>query len=108
MSGRTMGQWTPVAGVAALAIALSVGWGPARAARIKDVAFVDGVRPNQLVGYGLVSGLSGTGDNERAVFMVQSVTAMLSRFGVRIDPRELILRNVAAVSVTATLPPWRR
>lgn len=79
---------------------------PASATRIKDVARVDGVRPNQLVGYGLVVGLDRTGDTQRATMTIQSLTAMLSRVGVRVDPDDLILRNVAAVMVTAELPPF--
>lgn len=76
----------------------------AEATRIKDVSHFEGVRPNQLIGYGLVVGLDGTGDNKQAEFTVQSVSAMLSRMGIRIDPKQLLLRNVAAVMVTATLP----
>jgi flagellar P-ring protein precursor FlgI len=77
----------------------------AHAVRIKDVARIDGVRTNQLMGYGLVVGLARTGDTQRSTFTLQSLTAMLSRVGVRIDPKALILRNVAAVMVTASLPP---
>jgi flagellar P-ring protein FlgI len=76
----------------------------AEATRIKDISHFEGVRPNQLIGYGLVVGLDGTGDNKQAEFTVQSVSAMLSRMGIRIDPKQLLLRNVAAVMVTATLP----
>ena len=76
----------------------------AQAARIKDVAHFEGVRANQLIGYGLVVGLDGTGDNKQAEFTIQSVSAMLSRMGIRIDPNQILLRNVAAVMVTATLP----
>lgn len=78
----------------------------ASAVRLKDIARVDGVRPNQLVGYGLVVGLDRTGDSQRVQFTLQSLTAMLSRMGVRIDPNDLVLRNVAAVMVTAALPPF--
>ena len=76
----------------------------AEATRIKDISHFEGIRPNQLIGYGLVVGLDGTGDNKQAEFTVQSVSAMLSRMGIRIDPTQLLLRNVAAVMVTATLP----
>ena len=75
-----------------------------QAARIKDVAHFEGVRATQLIGYGLVVGLDGTGDNKQAEFTIQSVSAMLSRMGIRIDPNQILLRNVAAVMVTATLP----
>ncbi len=78
----------------------------AQAVRIKDIARVDGVRANQLVGYGLVVGLDRSGDSQRVQFTLQSLTAMLSRMGVRIDPNDLVLRNVAAVMVTASLPPF--
>ena len=88
----------------ALALPLALAGGDAQAVRIKDIAHVDGVRPNQLVGYGLVVGLDGTGDTKRATMTTQSLAAMLSRMGVRIDPDQLHLRNVAAVMVTATLP----
>jgi flagellar P-ring protein precursor FlgI len=74
--------------------------------RLKDIAYIDGVRANQLIGYGLVVGLDGTGDTQRVVFTTQSVAAMLLRAGVRVDPRRLILRNVAAVMVTANLPAF--
>lgn len=77
----------------------------AEAARVKDLAFVDGMRDNQLIGYGLVVGLDGTGDNQRTPFTRQSLSAMLSRSGVRIAPEDLQLRNVAAVMVTASLAP---
>jgi flagellar P-ring protein FlgI len=79
---------------------------PTHAARIKDVARIDGVRPNQLIGYGLVVGLDHTGDSKRSSFTSQSLAAMLSRMGIRIDKGDLLLRNVAAVMVTATLPPF--
>ena len=81
---------------------------PAQAARIKDLADVRGVRPNQLIGYGVVVGLNGTGDSDKTRFTVQSVVSMLSRMGIRVDPRGLKLKNVAAVIVTAELPAFAR
>lgn len=78
------------------------------AARIKDLGRFDGARKNQLIGYGLVVGLDGTGDTERASFTPQALEAMLSRLGVRVDKRQLSLRNVAAVTVTADLPAFAR
>lgn len=88
-----------------LALLLIMGLpAPAQSARIKDIAQVDGFRDNQLVGYGLVVGLDGTGDTRRVRFTQQSIAAMLSRMGVRVDPTTLELRNVAAVMVTAALP----
>lgn len=81
---------------------------PAAAERLKDIATVHGVRSNQLVGYGLVTGLSGTGDSYRSRFTLQSLAAMLGRMGVRIDPQRILVRNVAAVMVVAELPPFAR
>lgn len=80
----------------------------ANAVRLKELAQVHGVRPNQLVGYGLVVGLNGTGDDRQVGFTIQSVAAMLSRMGLRVDPSKLTLKNVAAVTVTAELPPFIR
>lgn len=81
---------------------------PLEAARIKDVALVEGVRTNQLIGYGLVIGLNGTGDKAGTRFTVQSVVNMLERLGVHIDQANLQVKNVAAVVVTAELPPFAR
>ena len=77
-------------------------------ARLKDIAAVQGVRGNQLVGYGLVVGLDGTGDGSGATFTPQSVASMLQKFGITVAPGALQLKNVAAVMVTATLPPFAR
>jgi flagellar P-ring protein precursor FlgI len=76
--------------------------------RIKDIARLAGVRDNQLGGYGLVVGLKGTGDRNRATFTVQSLLSMLSRQGIRVPAQDVRVRNVAAVMVTATLPPFAR
>src|SRR5256886_2003453 len=83
---------------------------PAAAARLKDIASIEGVRSNQLSGYGLVAGLNGTGDSQQAIFTVQSVLNMLRRRGLtlNINPRQLQIKNVAAVSVTAALPAFAR
>lgn len=97
------------AGALALALAMTlVVVDSARAVRIKDLGRFDGARKNQLIGYGLVVGLDGSGDTERASFTPQALEAMLSRLGVRIDKRQLSLRNVAAVTVTADLPAFAR
>jgi flagellar P-ring protein FlgI len=84
--------------------------GPAAAAsRIKDIVDVENVRDNQLIGYGLVVGLKGTGDSLRnAPFTQQSLAAMLERLGVNIRNLNLNTKNVAAVTVTATLPAFSR
>jgi Flagellar basal-body P-ring protein len=74
--------------------------------RIKDVAKLQGVRSNQLVGYGLVVGLAGTGDSNKSTFTVQSVVNMLKTFGITVNAAQLQPKNVAAVMVTADLPPF--
>lgn len=81
---------------------------PAHAARVKEVASVQGVRSNPLVGYGLVVGLDGTGDQTTSTpFTTQSLTAMLQQMGVTVPPgTNMQLKNVAAVMVTAQLPPF--
>ena len=76
--------------------------------RIKDIAKVQGVRSNQLMGYGLVVGLPGTGDSDDTVQMIQSTVAMLKNFGITVSANDLDTDNVAAVMVTATLPPFVR
>jgi flagellar P-ring protein FlgI len=74
--------------------------------RLKDLVSIEGVRTNQLVGYGLVVGLAGTGDRQQTVFSAQSVANMLQNMGVNIPPAAITVKNVAAVIVTATLPPY--
>jgi len=83
---------------------------PIHAERIKDMAQVQGVRTNQLIGYGLVVGLNGTGDQtSQAPFTVQSLTNMLAQLGVTVPPNVTPqLKNVAAVSVHAVLPPFMK
>ena len=81
----------------------------AAAPRIKDISDFEGIRDNLLVGYGLVVGLNGTGDSLRnSPFTRQSLTAMLERLGVNIRGANLNTQNVAAVVVTANLPPFAR
>lgn len=83
---------------------------PVQADRIKDIASIAGVRNNQLIGYGIVVGLDGDGDQTtQTPFTVQSIVNMLSNMGVTMPPgTSLQLKNVAAVIVTATLPPFTR
>lgn len=90
--------------LALLLLIESLGWGAA--ARLKDLAALEGVRDNQLIGYGLVVGLAGTGDKRQTVFSSQSLANMLERMGVSISPTAILVRNMAAVMVTATLPPF--
>jgi flagellar P-ring protein precursor FlgI len=86
--------------------------GLAQAARLKDIASIGGVRPNQLIGYGLVVGLDGSGDRGRGSggkdFTVQSLVSMLERMGITVDPKDVKVKNVAAVMVTAQLLPFAR
>jgi flagellar P-ring protein precursor FlgI len=82
----------------------------AHAERIKDMATVSGVRTNQVIGYGLVVGLNGTGDQTtQAPFTIQSISNMLANFGLPVPASvasQMQLKNVAAVTVTAELPPF--
>jgi len=96
--------------IALTAAALAALSTPAPAARIKDIAAVSGVRGNQLTGYGIVAGLNGTGDSQQSLFTVQSILNMLRRRGLtlNVNPRQLQVKNVASVSLTATLPPFAR
>ncbi|RNC67263.1 MAG: flagellar basal body P-ring protein FlgI [Desulfuromonadales bacterium] len=80
----------------------------ALAIRIKDIASFDGVRDNQLIGYGLVVGLNGTGDSDQTKFPVQSLVNMLDRMGVTVNRNDITVKNVAAVMVTANLPPFAK
>jgi flagellar P-ring protein precursor FlgI len=76
------------------------------ASRVKEIATIEGVRDNQLVGYGLVVGLNGTGDRRQTMFSAQSVTNLLERMGVTVPAAAIRINNVAAVMVTATLPAF--
>lgn len=80
----------------------------AQAARIKDIAHIEGLGGSQVIGYGLVTGLNNTGDNQNTSFTVQSITNMLKRFGITAPQRNPRVRNVAAVMVTATVPPFAK
>jgi flagellar P-ring protein precursor FlgI len=81
---------------------------PAHAARLKDLADVEGVRGNQLFGFGVVVGLNGTGDGNGAQFTTKSVSNMLEKLGIRLDPKDIKVKNIAAVMVTAELPAFVR
>lgn len=103
--------------VGASGIALAFGFavlfalgaaGGASAARLKDMASVKGVRSNQIIGYGLVVGLRGTGDKQGTQFTTQSLRSLLAKMGISLDPRQIRVSNVAAVMVTAKLPAFAR
>jgi len=101
-AAKGMGGWL-------IAIVLLLGTSqPVTAARIKDLADIQGVRQNQLVGYGLVVGLEGSGDGKKSKFTIQSMAAMLEQMGITVDTRDVAVKNVAAVMVTAELPPFAR
>jgi flagellar P-ring protein precursor FlgI len=94
--------------VAACALA---AFGPAACAaehgvRLKDLVSIEGVRSNQLIGYGLVVGLNGTGDKQQTLFPAQSLVNLLLRMGVSMPPGSITVKNTAAVIVTASLPPY--
>jgi flagellar P-ring protein precursor FlgI len=106
MPGVNWGKWLRLA--CGALIAFQLGTTPAGAtSRIKDLANIEGVRQNQLVGYGLVVGLNGTGDTLNNIpFTKQSLQAMLERMGVNIRGATIRTGNVAAVMVTGNLPPF--
>jgi flagellar P-ring protein FlgI len=79
---------------------------PLPAARLKDLVAIEGVRENQLIGYGLVVGLSGTGDRRQTLFSAQSLTNLLERMGVSVPSTAIRVNNTAAVMVTAILPAF--
>ena len=79
-----------------------------RQARVKDIASIEGIRDNQLVGYGIVVGLQGTGDSQQTTFPIQTLAATLLRMGVSVPASSIRVQNLAAVFVSATLPPFAR
>ncbi|RSL14878.1 flagellar P-ring protein precursor FlgI [Edaphobacter aggregans] len=85
----------------------TVGSAPHQA-RVKDIASIEGIRDNQLVGYGIVVGLAGTGDSQQTSFPTQTLAATLLRMGVSVPASSIRVQNLAAVFVSATLPPFAR
>lgn len=81
---------------------------PPRQVRLRDIATVEGVRDNLLVGYGLVVGLNGTGDRQQALFPVRTLANILQKMGVQFDSSAVVVKNIAGVFVTSTLPPFAR
>ena len=106
----TLPKFLRILSALVLAGAVALGVSSARAERIKDLVSIQGVRTNQLIGYGIVVGLDGSGDQTtQTPFTVQSIAAMLSQMGVNLPPgTNLQLKNAAAVMVTATLPAFAR
>ena len=80
----------------------------AHADRIKDLASIEGVRDNDITGFGLVVGLDGTGDDTRSPVVKTALTKMLKRLGNTVDPADMKMKNVAAVMLTAKLPAFGR
>ncbi|HXS20214.1 MAG TPA: flagellar basal body P-ring protein FlgI [Steroidobacteraceae bacterium] len=107
-AGRRTSAISAVLAFALLSVLL--GDGSARAERVEDLATVAGVRSNQLIGYGIVVGLDGTGDQtSQTPFTIQSIENMLAKFGVTVPPNtNPMLKNVAAVTVHASLPPFSK
>lgn len=97
-------RFSPIAVGLALLIACAGAY--AQSVRLKDIARIEGVRDNDLAGYGIVIGLSGSGDSSKNRLTVQSVANALSHFGINISPDDISARNVAAVMVTGTLPAF--
>jgi flagellar P-ring protein precursor FlgI len=87
-------------------LCLSLAAGLPAATRLKDLVSIEGVRDNQLVGYGIVVGLNKTGDKAQTIFSTQSLANMLEKMGVAVTATAIKVANTAAVIVTATLPPF--
>jgi flagellar P-ring protein precursor FlgI len=92
--------------VTALTLLFSTSLLAAEGTRLKEIASLEGVRDNQLMGYGLIVGLNATGDKRQTVFSAQALSNILQRMGVSVNPTAITVRNMAAVMVTATLPPF--
>jgi flagellar P-ring protein precursor FlgI len=75
---------------------------------VRDITSIEGIRENMLVGYGLVVGLRGTGDRQQTIFTVQTLANAMQKMGVLISPSTVVVKNVAAVFITASLPPFSR
>lgn len=109
---RAFWWWVAFASVWLMAMALVHPQENERRTRIKDVASVEGIRDNQLVGYGLVVGLRGTGDSQQAIFPYQTLVSALQKMGITVPQTGAIsaanmqVKNIAAVFVVATLPPF--
>lgn len=92
--------------LAFLLAAIAVEPVPRNVTRVKELASVEGVRDNQLLGYGLIVGLNGTGDKRQTFFSAQSLANLLDRMGVQVSGAAIQVRNTAAVMITANLPPF--
>jgi len=112
--GNSLWGWVALAAALLLVSMLAGAENVAHLARIKDVATIEGIRDNQLVGYGLVVGLRGTGDSSQTVFPAQTLISALERMGITVpqsganSASNMQVKNMAAVFVVATLPPFSR
>jgi flagellar P-ring protein precursor FlgI len=112
-SRQSIRRWVALAALA-LAATLASSENAPHLARVKDVATIDGIRDNQLVGYGLVVGLRGTGDSSQTVFPAQTLVSVLERMGITVpqtgsnSASNMQVKNMAGVFVVATLPPFTR
>jgi len=112
--GASLWWWLALAAALLAASALSDAEATGHLARIKDVATIEGIRDNQLVGYGLVVGLRGTGDSSQTIFPAQTLISTLERMGITVpqtgsnSASNMQVKNMAAVFVVATLPPFSR
>jgi flagellar P-ring protein precursor FlgI len=107
VSARRPARFKALCALLAAALAL-LATTPARADKLRDLCDVVGARDNQLVGYGVVTGLNGTGDDIMVPFAAQSLRSLMRRLGIQVDSSQVRLRNVAAVIVTATIPAFVR
>ena len=113
-AGRAFWWWLALAAAWLLAMTLARPEQAGRKARVKDVATIEGIRDNQLVGYGLVVGLRGTGDSSQTVFPAQTLVSALQRMGITVpqtgsnSASNMQVKNMAAVFAVATLPPFSR
>ena len=114
MSSRSFRWWLALAVALLVAMTVLRSEEPGRRSRIKDVAAIEGIRDNQLVGYGLVVGLRGTGDSSQTVFPAQTLVSALERMGITVpqtgsnSASNMQVKNMAAVFVVATMPPFSR
>lgn len=97
---------TTLLALAALSAAVTTSTPPETGARLKELVTIEGIRENQLIGYGLVLGLNGTGDKRQTFFSAQTLANMLERMGVQVPATAMLVRNMAAVMVTANLPAF--
>jgi flagellar P-ring protein FlgI len=104
-SRETLARYVLVGVVLSLSVLTAQDGSAGAVSRIKDLAYLEGTSPEPLLGYGLVTGLNGTGDGQSNEFTVTSLSAMLERLGVTVDPALIRLKNVAAVVVTAEMDP---